>query len=300
MLNLEKLKAKPKTEIEFKPRPRVEILIKWLMFTMAIMFMGLVSAFFPVAGNIPFIIIPSVAVLLLAKPVMFEKVKLTTLLIMRIVIIFVAFRLFNPQVYVDLILLMLMVNILEATITDFFKHKKILNGISGIALTIGVIALKGQWNYGAPIGNYYLIGGSGQYALAITVMYIIAYTIWNWIFVTDEFSPSVALMHVGFLLAPIVGSVIAIPFGGSIEMWLLMRANTLAIGGWMQISSKNWFENEFRNEKFAKFIAFTHKNYMQVIFMLINVGLIIACIVLAGITKQIGYTFPGWAAPVGM
>ncbi len=290
---------------QMEPRPKFEIFAKWLMFTMAILFMGLVSAFWPLHGNIPFIVIPSVLVLIFAKPCKFEKIKLTTLVTMRVVIVFAALRLFNPQIYVDLILLALIINILEATFTDLLTHKKYFNAVSGFALAIGVIALKGGWVYGTDFGNFYLVGGTGQYALAITVMYIIAYTLWNWIFVTDEFSPSVSLMHVGFLLAPILGSVFSIALGSSVTigigagmgMWLLLRANTLAIGGWLQIAAKGWFEKEFYNEKFAKFIDFIHKDYMQIIFMIINVGLMIAAIALAAVDGQISYSFPGWTAP---
>ena len=50
-------------------------------------------------------------------------------------------------------------------------------------------------------------------------------------------------------------------------MWLLLRANTLSIGGWLQISSKGWFEKEFYSPKFVAFIAWTHKRVPQIIFM---------------------------------
>src|SRR5574344_973692 len=191
----------------FPSRPRVELLIKWLMFTAAMLFLAIMSMFYPLWANVPLIVIPSVLVLIFAKPVFFEKMKLSTLVVMRLLIVFAAYRLFNPQIYVDVILLMLIINILEATFTDLLKHKKYFNAISGFALAVGVIALKGSWAYGAPIGNYYLVYGP---TFAVTFCYVIAYTLWNWIFVTDEFSPSVSLMHVGFLLAPILGSLITL------------------------------------------------------------------------------------------
>ena len=87
-------------------------------------------------------------------------------------------------------------------------------------------------------------------------MYAIAYTIWNWIFVSNEFSDSVALMHVGFLSAPLLGCLFTSGMGvfGGLGMWLLLRANSLAIGGWMQIGAKDWFEREFANARFSKFV----------------------------------------------
>jgi len=267
----------------------MELVAKWLMFTAAILFMAIMSMFYPVEANIPLIVVPSILVLIFAKPVFFEKMKLTTLVVMRILIVLAAFRLFNPQVYVDVILLMLIINILEATFTDFIKHKKYFNGISGLALAVGVISLKGAWAYGAPIGNYYLVTGP---TIAVTLCYVFAYTLWNWIFVTDEFSPSVSLMHVGFLGAPILGCLCTLGLGafGGFGMWLLLRANTLSIGGWLQISCKGWFEKEFYSPKFEKFIAWTHKTLPQIIFMVINLALIATCIAIAAANGAIGYT----------
>ena len=280
----------------FPERPRVALLVKWLMFTGSILFMAIMAMFYPVWANIPLIVIPSILVLVFAKPVFFEKLKLSTLVVMRIIIVFAAYRLFNPQIYVDVILLMLIINILEATFTDLLRHKKYFNAISGFALALGVISLKGAWAYGAPIGNYYLVTGP---TLAVTLCYVIAYTLWNWIFVTDEFSPSVSLMHVGFLLAPILGSLATLGLGsfGGFGMWLLLRANTLSIGGWMQISAKGWFEREFYSPKFEKFVAWTHKTLPQAIFMVINLALIATCIAIAASQGAIGFTPAPWAAP---
>ena len=276
---------------KFPERPRTALCYKLLMFTAAITGMALLSAFYPVWGNVPFIVIPSFLTLLFAKPVFFEKMKLTTLVVVRLVVVAAAFRLFNPDVYVDLILLALIVNILEATFTDFFRHKKIWNGISGLALAIGVIALHGTWlpQGTAPFGmDYYLVGGPG----AVTILYILGYTLWNWIFVTDEFSPSVSLMHVGFLAAPIIGCICTLGMGpiGGFGLWLLLRACTLSIGGWLQIGAKEWFEREFYSEKFKKFIDWVHTTPVQIVCMLINVGLMAAAIIIAAKNGAIGFT----------
>ena len=256
---------------------RVDICIRWIMFTASICGMGLVSALFPIEGNVPLIVVPSILVLLFSKPVFFEKLKLTTLVTMRILIVVVALNLFNKQLYVNIILIMLMVNILEATLTDILRYKKYLNGISGLVLTVAVCALSGTWSYDAAVGNFYIVGGAG---LAASLCYIVAYTIWNWIFVTNEFSSSVALMHVGFLLAPIIGCVTTLWMGhaAGFGMWLLLRANTLAIGGWMQIAAKSWFEQQFYSPNFEKFVGWTKKSSVQVVFMLINLVLLGYCI----------------------
>lgn len=272
------------------PRGRADILIKWIMFTAAITGMALISAFYPVQGNLPLIVIPSILVLLFAKPVFFERLKLTTLLVMRIVIVFAALKLFNPQVYVDFIMLALIINILEATFTDLLRYKKYFNAVSGFALAIGVIALRGVWQWDAPFGNYYLAEGVIP---AVTVFYIIAYTIWNWIFVSNEFSDSVALMHVGFLLAPIIGCICTWELGvfGGFGMWLLLRANSLAIGGWMQIGAKNWFEREYHSPRFEAFVKWTKKRNVQIVAMIINVSLMVAAIAITMMNGGIRFEF---------
>lgn len=269
---------------------KADMIVKWVMFTASITGMALMAGFYPVYGNVPLIVIPSILVLIFSNPVFFERLKLTTLLSMRIIIVAAAFRLFNPQVYVDVIMLMLIVNILEATFTDLLRHKKYFNAVSGFAVAIGVITLRGLWQFDAPFGDYYLTEGALP---AITIMYALAYTLWNWIFVTNEFSSSVSLMHVGFLAAPLIGSVCTLGLGefGGIGMWLLLRANSLSIGGWMQIGAKEWFEREFYNEKFDKFVKWTKSTPVQVVCMLINLALIAACIILMIQNGGIRYEF---------
>ncbi len=261
-----------KTDVTIKSG-KADILIKWVLFTAAITGLGLLSGFYPVEGNIPCIVIPCILVLILAKPVFFERLKLTTLLTMRILAVFAALQFFNPQVYVDIIMLMLIVNILEATFTDLLRHKRYFNAITGFVLAFSVVTLRGVWQFGAPFGKYYLAEGVVP---AVTVCFVVAYTLWNWIFVTNEFSDSVALMHVGFLLAPILGSLCTAEMGvyGGLGMWLLLRANSLAIGGWMQIGAKDWFEREYHSERFAKFVLWTKKQNVQIVLMLINLALL--------------------------
>lgn len=269
---------------------KADILIKWIMFTAAITGMAIFSAFYPITGNVPMIVIPSILVLLLAKPVFFERLKLTTLLVMRIVIVFAALHLFNPQVYVDMIMLALIINILEATLTDLLRYKKYFNAVSGFALALGVITLRGLWQWDAPFGDYYLTRGVIP---AVTLMYALAYTLWNWIFVTNEFSDSVALMHVGFLSAPLLGCLFTSGMGvyGGLGMWLLLRANSLAIGGWMQIGAKQWFEREFASERFSRFVKWTKGRNVQIVAMIINLVLIGACIMITMMHGGVQFQF---------
>lgn len=281
-----------------KKKPNIDIFEKWIMFTAAITGMAILSAFYPVWGNIPLIVLPSIFVLVFSKPVFFEKMKLTTLVTMRIVTVFAALRFFNPEAYVDMILLALIVNILEATFTDLLKAKKICNAISGFALAAAVATLDGHWFVeGALIEgtDYYTVTGV---KVAVTICFILAYTLWNWIFVSNEFSDSVALMHVGFLSAPIIGSICTLGLGsfGGFGMWLLLRANSLAIGGWLQIGAKDWFEVQYADSKFSKFVAWTKKPSSQVVFMIINLALIAACFIITFQNGGLHYELPEFFA----
>ena len=250
-----------------------EVFFKWFIFSAALFGLGLLTAFYPLHGNIPFIIIPSVLVLIFCKPVSFERMKLSTLLVMRILVVLAALHILPGEWYINIVLVFLVINIGEATFTDIFKYKKYYNGISGIAVGIGVLVLNGTWLYDAPIGEYYLAQST---AVIATVCYIVAYTLWNWLFVTHEFSPSVALMHVGFLLVPILGSIATLEMGvfGGFGLWLLLRANTLSIGGWLQIGIKDWFEHDFAHPGFAKFVKAMNSTKAEIICMVINLGLI--------------------------
>lgn len=283
--------VQPKLQ-EFTPRPRVEMLIKWVMFTAAITGMALLSAFYPIWANIPLIVIPSILTLIFAKPVFFEKIKLLTLVVMRVFIVFaVIFGI--GQFYANLIMVAMIVNILEATFTDL-KHKQYFNFVSGLMLALGVITMRASWGAvaGGPGGeyDYYFVNGFNQ---AATICWAIAYTIWNWIFVTGEFSSSVSLMHTGFLASPLISCIVTMGAGfpGGFGLWYLARANSLSIGGYMQICCKNWFEKEFYNSKFEKFVAWTHKWYVQLVLMLICLGLILYGFIGAFVLGNgIGYT----------
>ena len=277
---------------KFKPRPTIELIIKFVLFTAAICGLAILSAFEPIWANVPIIVIPAILTFFLAKPVFFEKLKLGTLITLRVLVVFAVIFGFGGIYAKYIVMAAMIINILEATLTDF-KHKQYFNFVSGLALAAGVIFMCGSWggvNNGPGDGyNYYFATGANN---AATITWVLAYTIWNWIFVTGEFSASVSLMHVGFLGAPLLGCLVTmIPggFPGGFGLWYLIRANSLSIGGYMQICAKNWFEKEFYNEGFEKFVRFTHKWWMQLIFMLICLGLIAYTIVMGAMNNYIGF-----------
>lgn len=249
-------------------------LLIWFTFSVTMLAVAMLTAQFPTWGNLIFNVGFGVLVLIFSKAVMFERLKLTTLLTLRFVIALFVFCGWNGQIYTDFVLLLLIINILEATFTDFLKNKQYWNGVSGIFLALGVLGLQGHWNISE--GPMYYIEG---FSIGATIAYMIGYTIWNWIFVSGEFSSSVTLMHVGFLSTPIIGCIIigAITneWGLAFGLWLLFRANTLTFGGIMQIAGKNYWEENLHNDKFQRGIDYTHKTRVQIVCMIICIALMI-------------------------
>ena len=315
---LKKMFAPGPEAIDYKVTPGLDTVLKWFMFTATILGVSVLTSKFHVYGNIPFNIVLGIIVLFAMKPVFFETLKLSTLLVGRVLCIFACFALIPGPIFVVVVLGLYIINILEATMTDFFKNKQYYNGVSGIFVAIGASAffLGSTWGTTTtPYSPIYFIDGfsnlgtevaftsesftnqasvfngavtgTTSVGIGITIAMIIAYTIWNWLFVTGEFSSSVALMHVGFLLAPILGVFIGPLVGmGRFGMapdpglWLLFRASTLTFGGILQIGGKNWFENNFYFEKFDKFVKYVKNSKpIQITCMVICCSLMIFAVV---------------------
>lgn len=315
---LKKMFAPGPEAIDYKVTPGLDTILKWFMFTATILGVSVLTSKFQVYGNIPFNIVLGIIVLFAMKPVFFETLKLSTLLVGRVLCIFACFALIPGPIFVVVVLGLYIINILEATMTDFFKNKQYYNGVSGIFVAIGASAffLGSTWgttttpyspiyfidgfsNLGSEVvftSEYFTnqasvfngaVTGTTSVGIGITIAMIIAYTIWNWLFVTGEFSSSVALMHVGFLLAPILGVFIGPLVGmGRFGMapdpglWLLFRASTLTFGGILQIGGKNWFENNFYFEKFDKFVKYVKNSKpIQITCMVICCSLMIFAVV---------------------
>lgn len=250
----------------------------WLILTVLITGVSILTSFQPVWANIPFNVIIPILVLIFLNTVFFEKLKLSTLIIMRFLIILAVFGVIPGNIYVKLVLVFLVINILEATLTDF-KAKKYYNFVTGLVLAAGTIPIfwfSSEWItegaiWGGPYYHADAIGSTPALAIIYVVCYIIAYTIWNWLFVTTEFSSSISYLHVGILSAPIIGSIAFLNPG----LWLIFRANSLTFGGVLQISNKDYLEKKLDNSKMTKFIEFIRKTKVQIVLMLINLALII-------------------------
>ncbi|HZJ68426.1 MAG TPA: hypothetical protein VFD28_00265 [Candidatus Eisenbacteria bacterium] len=240
----------------------------------------MLTSFFPLWANVPFNIIFPILVLLTKPTVMFEKLKLTTLIIMRTLIILVLFHVMPAPLFYKLVLIFLIINILEATFTDLLKNKMYFNFVTGLVLAVSVLCLGAMWipEVTGPYSGLYLtyITEKGplfeitNIKMLATIAWIIAYTIWNWLFVIGEFSPSISYLHIGILATPIVSSLVLWNPG----IWLLARANSLTIGGVIQIANKDTLEKNLDNEKLSRFIDKVKTNNIQLILMILNLVLI--------------------------
>ncbi len=246
----------------------------WIIATIAITCVSMMTSMQPIWANIPFNVFLAVIILLKCNLVFFERMKLITLTVIRLAIVAAVFIPDFRNIYVIIVLVFLGINILEATFTDLIRYKRIFNGITGLALTVSVVFLSLEWidisQTTSLFGNFSHIYTANAATFWGTIAWIIAYTLWNWIFVTNEFSTSIARLHVGILLAPIIGCIIF----GNPGYWLVFRANSLTFGGCFQIVEKQNLEERFKSAAFEKFVASTKTNASQCVLMLVNLALI--------------------------
>lgn len=252
----------------------------FLVLFLVIFGITMLSSYFPLWANVPFNVIFPIAVLVTKPMVMFERLKLSTLVIMRAMVLLVLFNIMPAAFFYKLVLIFLIINILEATFTDLLKNKMYFNFFTGLALAVSVLCLGAVWkaNVTGPYSGLYLayITEKGplfeitNIKMMATIAWIIAYTLWNWIFVIGEFSTSISYLHIGILATPLVSSLLLWNPG----IWLLARANSLTIGGVIQIANKDLLEKKLENEKLAGFITKVKTNQVQLILMVVNLALI--------------------------
>lgn len=258
--------------------------VVWAFLFVAIVGLSMLTSFFPIWVNIPVNVIIPILILVFLKPVFFERLKLTTLVILRAAIVPAVFLFVYAGVgaewFIYVVLLFLAINILEATFTDL-KHKCYYNFVSGLVLAATILTLipgvrwislmQGNdlaYAFTYEVGNQMVIG---------TVCWWIAYTIWNWIFVTDEFSSSIAYLHIGILGAPIAAMLIMMIPGvnpGNLmipaSLWLVFRANSLTVGGIFQITCKQFIEEKLHVPTFDRFVKWTKTRNVQIVLMIAN------------------------------
>lgn len=255
----------------------------WAILFVTITGLSMLTSFFPIWANIPINVILPILVLIFMKTVFFEKMKLSTLVILRAAIVPAAllyvYKGISADWFIYVVLIFLAINILEATFTDL-KKKCYYNFVSGLVLTATIVTLipavkwvtisSDAFAFTYETGNNLVVG---------TVCWWIAYTIWNWIFVTNEFSSSIAYLHIGILGSPILAILIMMIPGinpalvGMVpaSLWLVFRANSLTVGGIFQIACKDYLEAKLYVPAFDRFVQWTKRKNVQIVLMIINV-----------------------------
>lgn len=229
---------------------------------------SVLSLFFPNTVTLPILVIlPAIVFFFQAEA--FERVKLGTLIVGRLLITLTALSLFPGNVLVLIVIWLLRINILEATIKDIM-NRRWANAIAGVVQIITSFGFTGEWT-----GTYYITNESAA------IFWIIAYTLWNWNFINLNFEPQVALYHVAVLAAPLIWVGIThfaqpdFPGNGP-GIWLVMRGATLTFAVTTQIVFKEQIRTSLDNRVFQ---AISRKaGSMPVQILLSGAVVILSCI----------------------
>ena len=122
---------------------------------------------------------------------------------------------FKPKFFSKIIYLFLVINILEATVVDFLTENYI-NGLNGLAL---IITSPSESTYKL---TSYDEGKSQHIEGGFSLIWILFYTVWNFIFVYNQFTTFAN--HIPLLLAPLL---VALFYGKG--KWLECRLVTLLV-----------------------------------------------------------------------
>ncbi len=260
---------------------RIGQLPTFLIWTALICIVSMLASYFPLWVNVIVNVLLPVLVLLKLKMVMFEKLKLSTLVLMRALILLPIFGIMSGELFVKIVLVFLVINCMEATLTDLLKNHQPYNFVTGLVLSLSVLTLAGKWfpEAAGPFTGIYTANAgpradalfvSDQVVVIGTICWLVAYTIWNWLFVIGEFSPSIGYLHIGILSSPIISILLTMNPG----YWLVFRANSLTCGGVFQIYCKDDIEKKLENEKLAAFIEKVKSHPAQIVLMILNLVLI--------------------------
>ena len=260
---------------------RIGQLPTFLIWTALICVVSMLASYFPLWVNVIVNVLLPVLVLLKLKMVMFEKLKLSTLVLMRALILLPIFGFMSGELFVKIVLVFLVINCMEATLTDLLKNHQPYNFVTGLVLSLSVLTLAGKWfpEAAGPFTGIYTANAgpradalfvSDQVVVIGTICWLVAYTIWNWLFVIGEFSPSIGYLHIGILSSPILSILLTMNPG----YWLVFRANSLTCGGVFQIYCKDNIEKQLENKKLAAFIDKVKSRPVQLVLMIVNLILI--------------------------
>ncbi|MFA7308938.1 MAG: hypothetical protein WC045_02585 [Patescibacteria group bacterium] len=221
------------------------------------------AVYFPLFVALPILILIPV-VLVFFKGDAFEKIKLVTLTLGRIVVVLACVHFISPEFIFIAIIWLLRINIFEATMKDLI-NKRYFNMVTGIALIVSTWAINLGWN-----GTYYTV------LPAAVIFWILAYTIWNWNFVYGQFSRAISLFHVLVLSSPLI-FILAVH---NPTLWLIARGNSLTFAAITQIGFKQQVTGYFTNKRFEKVTKIVADTRVQAGIMALNLTFIVAFLIL--------------------
>ena len=109
---LKKMFAPGPEAMDYKVTPALDTVLKWFMFTVTILGVSVLTSKFQVYGNIFCNLVLGIIVLIAMKPVFFEALKLSTLLVGRFIVLFACFGLLPGPIFVVIVLGLYIINIL--------------------------------------------------------------------------------------------------------------------------------------------------------------------------------------------
>lgn len=241
---------------------------QWIGFLVILAFLCLgttITAFSPLYANGIINVVIPIGILIFLRADFFEKLKLSTLLIGRFLVVLTVLGSFPSDWLVPIIIWLLRINILEATLTDY-KNKSFANVVSGLILIATSFVINGSW-----LGSYYITENEAM------IFWAIAYTLWNWNFVIYTFKQSIAYYHIAVLATPLL----LVGLTANPGLWLIMRATSLTFAGIFQISGKAYIESYLASPAMSAFITSIKKRPTQLIVMGINVILCLLSVLLS-------------------
>ncbi|NOU67211.1 hypothetical protein GC096_24505 [Paenibacillus sp. LMG 31461] len=247
---------------------RLMRLPKWIGFLIILTILSLgtiLTAFSPLYANGLINIVIPICILFALRSDFFEKLKLSTLVIGRVLVLLTFVGYFPSEWLVPIIVWLLRINILEATWTDF-KNKNYYNVISGLILIATSFVITGTW-----LGSYYITVNEAM------IFWALAYTLWNWDFVIYEFKQQIGFYHIAVLTTPLLIVCLTMNPG----LWLIMRATSLTFAGIFQISGKAYIESYFISPTLLNFITTVKKHPIQISIMVINTLLCLLAVLLS-------------------
>jgi hypothetical protein len=174
---------------------------------------AIVAVRFPLAGGIPLCVLGPAWILATGRVEKFAKLKLATLIVGRALVPCAVLGLISGHAVETIVMFLYRINICEAVGEDA-RRGRYANALGGAAVVISTAWMHMHW-----LGTYYVIE-PGPFLCAA-----IAYTLWNWNFVAGNFSPSIAMLHVATLSAPLFCGFAS----GNMGLWLITRATSLTV-----------------------------------------------------------------------